>query len=258
MARFYRGEFEDQLTGSHLEAFNCAAASGAMLADQATLGIVDPPPDRVRALTGDFEAGLTQASIGKALERLHVDVKVYDDSDHLRVPELVRLIKSGHFAVIAGDYGALPPKYQGASGFNGDHSVFAHAIHEGKNATISIGDPLNDGRRPGVPKGYIQWPLDVMRQYVRAFDEHTPGGIHATVMEVKQIKNRTQVAGADVRAQPRTDARVIGILPKGRKLVTGGQVDGQSIRANDRWFKVWWPGRESHLGYIHSSVVDRT
>lgn len=258
MARYYRATFEEQLTGSHLEGFNCAAASGAMLADQATLGIVDPPPDRVRALTGDFVGGLTQASIGNALDKLNVDTTVYDSSDNLSVLQLVRFLRAGRFAVIAGDYGALPAKYQGASGFDGDHSVFAHAVHgDGDAATITIGDPLSDGRRPGIPKGYTTWPLDVMKRYVKAFDAHTVGGIHCTLMNVHRVKPRSQIVAVEVHEHPRDGAEVIHQLSGRRSIVTGGTVDGGAIRGNERWFKVWVPGRKSRIGYIHSSVVDR-
>lgn len=253
MQRFYRPDFEKQATGSALQWFNCAAASGAMLADQATLGIVDPEPDRVRALTGDFTGGLTMGALGTAMERLGVPVTVYDNDDRLTWPEAAGFLRRGHFMVVAGDYDALPVALRGDKDYLGPHGVLYQQM--GLRAIV-VGDPLNDGRAPGIHRGFIKWPIDVARRYVGRFDAQTVGGIHAVVMRPEWVKPRSQVMEAAVRAHHRSDAFLLGALPYGRRLVTGGAVDGEEIRGSKRWFRVWWPA-DGRLGYVHSSVVYR-
>ena len=56
--KYYLAGFEKQGTGSALGWKNCGAASGAMLADQATLGLKNPSSDAFRKATNDFEGGL--------------------------------------------------------------------------------------------------------------------------------------------------------------------------------------------------------
>lgn len=252
MGKYYKPGFEKQSTGSSLQWFNCAAASGAMLADQATLGIRDPTPDRFRKLTGDKVGGLHMSSVGNALETLGIDAMVYDNDNHLRFPILKTKVERGQMAVIAGDYEVLPHELRGDKDYRGDHSVFLWRIF--KNVSI-IGDPLNDGRRPGIPKGWIRWPNSVLYQYVRRFDQHTTGGIHATFMRREFVRARSQVAGSFLRAKPEKSAAIVGTLDAGKKLFTGGTVVGESIRDNERWFRVWWP--KTGIAYLHTSVAYR-
>lgn len=253
MQRWYRPGFEKQATGSALQWFNCAAASGAMLADQDTLGLTDPEPDRVRALSGDFSGGLTMGALGTALERLGVQVTVFDNDDHLTWDTLARYCRGGRFAVVAGDYDALPRELKGDKDYNGPHAVFYQQMG---TSNIVVGDPLNDGRASGIPHGYIKWPVDVARRYVKRFDAQVTGGIHAVVMRPRLVKPRSQVMEAAVRSRPAAGARLLGTLPFSRRLVTGGGVEGEEVRGSKRWFRVWWPA-DGRLAYIHSSVVYR-
>jgi len=254
MKPFYRPQFEKQATGSPLQWTNCAAASGAMLADAATLGITDPEPDRVRTLTGDFVGGLTMGAVGTAMERLGVGVTVFDNDDHLRWPVLQQWLKTGRFAVVAGDYDVIPKRLRGDKDYEDYHAV----LYWRQTSVQVVGDPLNDGRAQDIPKGYIRWPVDVAYAYVRRFDQQTTGGIHACVMDPPQkVKPRSQVAGAEVRLHPQKDAFLVGVLKDPKRLITGGTVDGDELRGSKRWFKVWWPADGGRLGYVHSSVVFR-
>jgi len=249
MGKFYKPSFEKQLTGSDLASFNCAAASGAMLTDRATLGIKDPSPDRFRRKTGDDKGGLYMGAVGNALEAFGVDAIVWDADDHLRWKRVKTMAQRGQSLVIAGDYEEIPLKLRGDKDFRDDHSVFLYRMF---TKVSIIGDPLNDGRRPGIPDGWVQWPNEVVYAYVRRFDLQTQGGIHAATARLDWVKPRSQVRAADVRTKPEKDAPIIGQLEWGKRLNTGGTVVGETIRGQERWFKVWM---KSQIGYIHSSVV---
>ena len=251
MGKFYKPGFEKQLTGTDLGPFNCAAASGAMLTDRATLGIKDPSPDRFRKKTGDDKGGLYMGAVGNALEAFGVDALVWDADDHLRWHRVKTMAKRGQSLVIAGDYEEVPWKLRGDKDYRGDHSVFLYRMF--KNVSI-IGDPLNDGRGPSIPKGWVQWPNEVVYAYIKNFDRDTHGGIHAATARLDWVKPRTQVRVADVRSKPEKKAPIIGQLEWGKRLNTGGTVVGEMIRGQERWFKVWF---RNQVGYIHSSVVYR-
>jgi hypothetical protein len=251
MGIYYKPEFEEQSTGSTLQWFNCAAASGAMLTDRATLGIKDPTPDKFRRKTGDTKGGLYMGSVGNALEAFGVDAMVWDADDHLRFKRVEAMAKRGQSIVIAGDYEVLPRKLRGDKDYQGDHSVFLYRMF--KSVSI-IGDPLNDGRRSNIPKGWIQWPNATVYEYVKRFDQHTMGGIHAATARLQWVKARSQVAAAEIREAPEKSAKLVGVLLNGKRLNTGGTVVGEEIRGQVRWFKVW---NKNQIGYIHASVAYR-
>lgn len=252
--KFYRAGFEKQGTGTTLAWKNCAAASGAMLADQATLRLKNPSPDAFRKATGDFIGGLNPSQVGSTLETKYgVPVHVYDWNDGLTWDQLVRFLKRGQFAVVAGDYETLPYALKGDKDFRGDHSTLYHEIVGDK---IRVGDPLNDGRRPGIPKGYIWWPLSEARQYVMKFSENRPGGIYAVVMDRRLLRARPVTPATNIRATPTRDGRVIGKFGGSSTVVYGGTVTGEAIAGNRTWFRVWWPQTAS-FGYCHASVVAR-
>jgi hypothetical protein len=252
MGKFYKPTFEKQATGSDLEWFNCGAASGAMLADQATLGIKDPTPDRFRKKTGDKSGGLHMSAIGNGLEAFGIDAIVFDNDDRLKFPKLVQRVQLGQHAVIAGDYEVLPPELRGDKDYEGNHSVFLWRVFQNE---CVIGDPLNDGRRPNIPKGWIRWPNEVLYDYVKRFDQQVTGGIHACFMRRSFVKPRSQVMEAKIRLEPEKFAPVIGTLTYGKRLVTGGTIVGEVILGQERWFKVWYP--PAGIGYIHTSMAYR-
>ena len=249
--RFYLPHFEKQLTGSPLQSTNCGAASGAMLTDQATLGLKDPTPEHFRRLTGDMEGGLTISGITNAMERLGVPVESFDFTDALHWPGLLSMLKAGRFAVVSGDYDSLPQNLKGDKDFKGLHSVMYQAVQPDK---VRVGDPLNDGRRPGIPKGWITWPIYEAEQYVERFANQFSGGIYAVVMRIQKVEARVK---ANVRLHPDRTAFVIATIAGRQRLTTGGTEQGEAIGGNKTWFRVWAPSA-SQVGYVHSSVVRRT
>lgn len=250
MQRFYLPHFEKQLTGSYLASTNCGAASGAMLVDQATLGLKDPSPEMFRRQTGDMEGGLLIGGIQTAMEHFGVPVTAYDYTDDLEWPTLLSMLRAGRFAVVSGDYGALPVKYRGDKDFVGNHSVVYQAVTA---SGIRVGDPLNDGRRPGIPKGWQVWPIDVARDYVMRFSQPYAGGIYAVVMQKRQVEVRVV---ANVRLHPARNAFILATFNEGKRLTYGGTEMGEPFLGNRTWFRVWVPSAEK-VGYVHASTVKR-
>jgi hypothetical protein len=252
---FYRAGFEKQLTGSTLGGKNCAAASGAMLADQATMGLKNPTPDAFRKASGDFVGGLYIGQVASTLQRAYgVHTTVYDASDGYTWPEMLADLKRGRFMVVSGDYDQVPYALKGDKSFSDFHAVFYHAV---EGAYVVVGDPLNDGRRPGIPKGYVKWPLSLAERYVERFDAQVAGSsLHAAVMDLKRLKARPVQPPTNIRALPNRSAAVIGKFGGSTLVTWGGTVVGESIGGNNVWYRVWWPAA-ARIGYCHSSVATR-
>lgn len=251
--RYYLPHFEKQLTGSTLDNTNCGAASGAMLADQATLGDIDPTPEQFRRQTGDLSGGLHVGNIATAFEEYGIPVTAYDSSDNLGWFVLRKMLSVGRFAVVAGDYDVLPVHLRGDKDFEGWHSVMFQAI----NATgtrIRVGDPLNDGRRPGIPLGWIEWPIELARDYVERFGNQTGGGIQCVVMDRREVEVRA--GGADVYIHPDFSRARIGTYASGKRFAYGTVCRGDAVFGNRNWFSVWVP-KARKVGYIHGSRVRR-
>lgn len=239
--RFYLAEHESQRNTGVMARTNCAAASGAMLADQWSLGLKDPGVAWFRKQTDDFEGGLRMEQVAGVLEELGVTVRLYDHRDNLKWSKLRSYLERGWFAVVAGDYDVLPPGQQGTD-YDGDHAV---VYHQAFKESQRVGDPLR--------AGWVAWPKELAYQYVAKFDRQTTGGIYATVMVPRYAILRDTVVEAELLARPEKDAPVIGTLKQGHKLVTGGVEKGDVIAGNDRWRRVWVPSA-SRVGYIHWAV----
>lgn len=250
---YYLPHFEKQLTGSVLDNTNCGAASGAMLIDQATLGDTDPTPEQFRRQTGDLSGGLHVGNIATACEEFGIPVTAFDSSDDLGWFSLRRMLLAGRFAVVAGDYDVLPIGLRGDKDFEGWHSVFFQAINLSRTK-IRVGDPLNDGRRPGIPDGWIEWPIDIARDYVERFGNQTGGGIQCVVMDRREVEVRA--GGADVYLHPRFDATRIGTYQAKKRFAYGSVIKSEPRLGNRNWFSVWVP-KSNKVGYIHGTRVRR-
>lgn len=251
MTAFYLAGFEKQLTGSALGGKNCSMASAAMLADQSTLGVKNPTPDSLRKISGDTDGGLTIAQVGSVLGAIGVHTTVYDASDGFTFDRLVAELRKGRFAVVNGDYDQVPMSLRGDKTFTGLHSEFWQRV---AGSGIVVGDPLNDGRRAGIPKGYVTYTMDVARNYVEKYDRQVPGtGIHVALMDLRRVKSRA--GRVNVRSAPEIAAgNVLGLLSGTSTLAWGASVRGQSVAGNNLWYRVWYPAR-SRIAFVHSSVV---
>lgn len=253
---FYLAGFERQLTGTPCAGYNCNMAAAAMLADQATLRLVQTTPDRLRALTGTAgtcvdgtigNEGTTVKQAAAALARVGVHVTAYDPSDGVTWAQLMSWLGQGRFAIVEGDYDRIPLALRGDKDFEGLHSEFWQRV---TSTTIRVGDPLNDGRRAGIPKGYVEYPLAIARAYAEKF----PGpGIAVAVIDLRRLRKRVAVANIRIGSSRKT--AVIGQLTTtATRLAWGGVVHGESIGGDDRWYRVWFP-RAARIGYGHASVV---
>lgn len=240
--RFYLAEHESQRNTGPLSSTNCAAASGAMLVDQATLDRKDPRVRKFRNMTGDMVGGLQANAVASAMEEFGIEVRLYDYRDNLKWWKLVKYLERGWFAVVAGDYDLIKGDIRGAD-FDGFHAVMYHQRFKHNQR---VGDPLMDD--------WVKWPNDLAYKYVAKFDRQTQGGIHAVVMVPQYAMLRSEVIRAEIHEAPSQQSPVIASLGQGNRLVTGGTVKGDEIIGVDRWRKVWVPSTAS-VGYIHWSVT---
>ena len=98
---------------------------------------------------------------------------------------------------------------------------------------------------------WVRWPVNLAEEYVKKFDRQTVGGLHAVVMDPRHVGLRDGIVEAEVVDAPAQDANVLTTIKgKGRLLVTGGNVKGDTVAGNNRWRKVWVPGKDSAIGYI--------
>jgi len=84
--------------------------------------------------------------------------------------DLITALGNGKGATIAIDYSKVPQSLKGDPLFNGLHSVFLAAVRERAGQTeVKVFDPLNDGRRPGIPgPGPIWYPKVALRNAAAA------------------------------------------------------------------------------------------
>lgn len=238
MSRFYLAKHKEQRNTGPMSTTNCAAASGAMLDDQATLGIHNPSVRWWRKQTDDFKGGLRMEQVAAVLEDRGIKVHLFDHRDNLKWWRLKQYLAAGRFAVVAGDYDVLPPNLKGAL-YDDFHAVVYHQLF---NVNIRVGDPLQED--------WLKWPLGLAEQYVKKFDRQTTGGIYACVMVPEYARLRDGILDAEIVSEPEKDATVVGTIKRKQRLVTGGNVKGDTVAGNNRWRKVWVPGKDSTIGYI--------
>jgi len=239
--RYYLPDHESQRNTGPLATTNCAAASGAMLVDQGTLGGKKPSVATFRRATGDFAGGLQMNAVAAAAEDYGIEVRLYDYADSLKWWRLVQYLDKGWFAVVAGDYDLIRGELRGAE-YDGFHAVM---YQQRFKINQRVGDPLQDD--------WVKWPNDLAYRYVAKFDRQTTGGIHAVVLKPHYARTRTEVQAAEIRREPSREHSPIGALKAGKRLVSGGTVRGEEILGVDRWRKVWWPPFAT-FGYVHWSV----
>ena len=84
--------------------------------------------------------------------------------------DLITALGNGKGATIAIDYSKVPLNMKGDPAFMGLHSVFLAAVRERAGQTeVKVFDPLNDGRRPGIPgPGPVWYPKVMLRNAASA------------------------------------------------------------------------------------------
>lgn len=253
----YLAPFKKQLRGTPCSGYNCNMGAAAMMAGQYSLGLIDKTADDLRALVGDGERctdpnhkddGTSMQNAAVALAKLGVHITVYDYSDNVAFSTVEAFLRAGRSIVAHGDYDSVPTKLKGDKKFlQGRHSEFWPGLANADN--VRVGDPLNDGRRFGIPKGYVEYPLAVAKRYLEEF----PGkGYTIGVMDVRLLTSR--VPSANIRRGTSVGTPIVATLTPNQKLRWGGVVLGTAVGGDRRWYRVWVPAVSS-IGYIHASVM---
>ena len=168
--------FVRQLDGSPNAGDNCGPASVAMALRWATAHDIEPTPSAVRAAMKDPTGGTYMSDHRLAWDTYRErnagrwDVKPMRYFAAGDFADLLAALGNGKAATIAIDYSKVPQALKGDPLFNGLHSVFLAATRERAGITeIKVFDPLNDGRRPGIPgPGPIWYPKTALRNAAAA------------------------------------------------------------------------------------------
>jgi len=242
-------------------------AAAAMATQQCTLGAINTNPDQMRTLSGTawectdnnkLNDGTSIQDAATAMAKKGIHLAVYDSSDGRDFDDIVAFLKIGRFAIVHGDYDQIPVKLRGDKDFLGYHSVYwqeyraSVSLYNGtKGPGIRVGDGLNDGRRTGIPNGYVWWPASVAKNYAAKFPG---GGFTFGIIDKRRIEAR--VEGTNVRSGTSTKTASIRKLHKGDELVWGAMQLGQSVGGDRRWYRVWEPIK-ARVAYVHASVAHR-
>ena len=262
---WYLAQFEKQLTGTDCGPYNCNMAAAAMAVQQVSLGALDTNADEMRLLSGtrptctDHIRGNEGTDIqdaAVAMARKGVHLTVYDSSDGKTLEGIIEALKIGRFAIGHGDYDQVPLALRGDKDYLGLHSAFFHEYRESvslynglKGPAVRVGDGLNDGRRAGIPNGFVWWPVTVVKNYMTKF----PGdGLTYGLLDLRKVVVR--VSTANVRASTTTESEILRTISRGADLVWGAVQIGQSVGGDRRWYRVWEPVT-AKVGFMHASVV---
>lgn len=229
--------FRRQLDGSPNAGDNCGPASVAMALRWATKHDIAPDPQAVRVRMHDMVGGTQMSEHRKAWDAYRneyarewdIPAMVYRPNGEFT--DLLVLLEDGKAATIAIDYSAVPRNLKGDPLFNGLHSVFVAGIRtRAEIVEIKVFDPLNDGRRPGIPgPGPIWYPRVVLRKAASAVIEN-PG--HAMFNVVRKGTPIEAVVPDPCQAMNELLAARVDLLEETLGLVRGSLIaHGDGIAA---------------------------
>lgn len=262
----YTPPFIKQLDGSRFAGFNCTVASSCMAAIRHRRGS-NPPgtaqwyptPAYVRYRMGDTSGG-TNLSQNDA-----IFYKLYGINFEVRYKlawsTFRSKIKAGQAAVLQGGYDVVRlTRYSGSSTFYGNHAVYVNAVRYNSTAKryeYQVGDPLCDGRRTGIPRGYQWWPESLLKSFAGRLLVGSYrlgiGYVYAMFTKDTEITPTLTLRYGAVKTDPRRVyvrhdnitvqrgpsyeyANVRVVKPKGAYILTRRQaVDGQEINGDKRW-----------------------
>lgn len=184
-----------QLDGSRYAAANCGPASVAAAYHWATGGAGGSlVAAEVRDLCEGRWSGPGDATSLADAVRVWERLVQRANRRRLRLPELTRVVagdpdgmlRAGRAAIVQVDYGVVNserPHLSGDRRFSGLHVVVAAGVDD--RHRVRVADPLYDGRRRGVPRGTMWWPVTLLVEAAaeRVIRGGGPGGraTYATV-----------------------------------------------------------------------------
>lgn len=151
-----------QLDGGPYQGGDCVAAADAMLIERSTCGAQHPTAKHIRFLTEDTSGGLLLDQVRYVNRAAYGIVSEQDNSfDITKLPAAME----HRGGIVLFSYGPIAgTKYDCFRGnFHGNHGVWADSYNAVKR-TYRIADPGADGRYPGCPKGYQDYPAALLRK----------------------------------------------------------------------------------------------
>jgi hypothetical protein len=265
----YTPPFIKQLDGSRYAGTNCTVASSCMAAIRHRRGS-NPPgtaqwyptPSYVRYRMGDTSGGTNLQQNDSIFYRywgINMEVRYKLGWSMFRTK-----IKAGQAAVLQGGYDVVRlTRFSGSSNFYGNHAVYVNEVRYNSTARryeYKVGDPLCDGRRSGIPRGYQWWPESLLKSfagrlmvgsyrlgigYVYAMftrdTEVTPTaptltlryGAHSTTAR----KVYAKYEGVAMKKGPGSTFATIRRYSKGNYMLTRRQsTTGQWVNGSNRWY----------------------
>lgn len=90
------------------------------------------------------------------------------------------LIIGGRGAVVAISYAVVHgTRFDSDPNFTGGHSIYVNE-RRARDGFYLVGDPLADGRRPGIPEGWEWWPSSFLKAAMFAYPGTDRGRLHAS------------------------------------------------------------------------------
>jgi hypothetical protein len=253
--------------GGHCPSRDCVACCGATLARIASVGRWAPTAPEIREASGTScwtgTGGLEYGRMATAVELVTKGEVVIDVFFHQSHAQLRDYIVGGSGVVESITYSELHgTRYASDEDYMGGHGVVLNGLKVSTIAYYRMGDPLADGRRPGIPDGWQWVPSSIIydagdRRSVQA------GGYGLTLAVANDTKNvnRTARLATTVRAQPNFTSKVVGSTVEGHNYYALGTTNGASWQRDTNgnrgratgWWHIELPS--GARGYVPGKVL---
>lgn len=264
----YRPPISTQLNdGGACPSKDCVACVGVMLADRASVGRWRLTATKIRRESGVScwigSGGLSYEKMAYAVRELtngEVVIKVYYRRTRVQVRDAVQ---AGSPVAVSIKYSVLlGTGYECDSDFRDGHGI---ALNEYRDSTkygrqFTLGDPLADGRRKGIRKGWIWAPASLMYRAgeARSAQFGSTGITIAVANDTEKVVRKARLR-TGLRSKPRKDAARIDTIEQNHNYyvistVNGGawtrDTDGGTSRG---WHRVQMPS--GRIGYVPGEVL---
>lgn len=201
MAALYEPKHQPQLTGIATAGSDCGPRATSMAIDDATEGAVVPSVTTVRKRMQDLTGATNTVAWDRCIDSYDTKKELAGKFERLRGTRLTSgtwqqvrdHLSAGKGVILALDYGLLrklAPGKVGSTTFSEGHAIFLK--HRRRNsdgiAIIKDWDPLNDGRRRGIPKGPVWVQEDKLRRAAEEYGRQNGGGVFAVLVHAQPVK----------------------------------------------------------------------